>query len=163
MHFPKPICGPEFQLSKSRSTELYWEQAVSVPAPLNDNELHLSTPTWRALPATRPSQGEDASYVACTNAMVDVHICIAMARGDAFVQPYQFDPESDPEGEAPEEVQRKLCLSPTQSPNTWTLFASSLSPVCTFPDFLLWQPSSIVILLTLNSLQTALHSGPNWS
>ena len=31
--------------------------------------------------------------------------CIAMACGDFFVQPYQFDPESDPEGEAPEEVQ----------------------------------------------------------
>ena len=28
-----------------------------------------------------------------------------MARRDFFVQPYQFDPESDPEGEAPEEVQ----------------------------------------------------------
>ena len=28
-----------------------------------------------------------------------------MASRDAFVQPYQFDPESDPEGEAPEEVQ----------------------------------------------------------
>ena len=24
---------------------------------------------------------------------------------DAIIQPYQFDPESDPEGEAPEEVQ----------------------------------------------------------
>ena len=32
-------------------------------------------------------------------------MCIAMARRDAFVQPYQFDPELDPEGEAPEEVQ----------------------------------------------------------
>ena len=32
-------------------------------------------------------------------------MCIAMARQDAVVQPYQFDPESDPEGEAPEEVQ----------------------------------------------------------
>ena len=31
--------------------------------------------------------------------------CIAMARGDAVVQPYQFDPELDPEGEAPEEIQ----------------------------------------------------------
>ena len=39
MHCPKPICGPEIQLSKSRSSELYWEQAVSVPAPLNANEL----------------------------------------------------------------------------------------------------------------------------
>ena len=28
-----------------------------------------------------------------------------MARVDFFVQPYQFDPESDPEGEAPEEIQ----------------------------------------------------------
>ena len=28
-----------------------------------------------------------------------------MARQDAVVQPYQFDPESDPEREAPEEVQ----------------------------------------------------------
>ena len=51
MHCPKPISGPEFQLSKNRSTELYSEQSVSVPAPLNANELHLSTPTWRALPA----------------------------------------------------------------------------------------------------------------
>ena len=59
MYCPKPICGPEFQLSKSRSTEIYWEQAVPVPAPLNANELCLSTP---ALPATRPSQGDDAAY-----------------------------------------------------------------------------------------------------
>ena len=43
--------------------------------------------------------------VACANVMVDVYICIAMAHRDAFVQPYQFDPEWDPEGEAPEEVQ----------------------------------------------------------
>ena len=55
MHWPKPIRGPEFKLSKSCSTELYSEQSVSVPAPLNTNELHLSTPTWRALPATSPS------------------------------------------------------------------------------------------------------------
>lgn len=27
-----------------------------------------------------------------------------MARSSAVVQPYQFDPESDPEGEAPEEI-----------------------------------------------------------
>ena len=59
MHFPKPIHGPEFQLSKSCSSELYWKQAVPVPEPLNANELRLSTP---ALPATCPSQGEDAAY-----------------------------------------------------------------------------------------------------
>ena len=58
----KPIRGPEFQLSKSHLRELYWEQAVSVPASLNANELHLSTPTWRALPATSHSQEDDASY-----------------------------------------------------------------------------------------------------
>ena len=52
MHCPKPICGPEFQLSKSRSTELYQEQSGSVPAPSNANELCLSMPTWRALPVT---------------------------------------------------------------------------------------------------------------
>ena len=58
MHCSKPICGPEFQLSKIRSSEVYWEQAVSVPAPLNANELRLSMP---ALPATRRSQGDDAA------------------------------------------------------------------------------------------------------
>ena len=45
MHCPKLIRGPELQLSKSCSTELYSEQSVSVPAPLNANELHLSMPT----------------------------------------------------------------------------------------------------------------------
>ena len=30
--------------------------------------------------------------------------CIALAHRDAVVQPYEFNPESDPEGEAPEEV-----------------------------------------------------------
>ena len=37
--------------------------------------------------------------------MVDVYICIVTAHGDADVHPYQFDPEWDPEGEAPEEIQ----------------------------------------------------------
>ena len=37
--------------------------------------------------------------------MFVVDVCICMARRDAVVQPYQFYPESDPEGEAPEEVQ----------------------------------------------------------
>ena len=40
--------------------------------------------------------------VACANVYGG---CVAMARPDAVIQPYQFDPESDPEGEAPEEVQ----------------------------------------------------------
>ena len=59
MHRPKPIHGPEFQLYKSRSSKLYCQQAVSVPAPLNANGIRLSEP---ALPATRPSQGVDAAY-----------------------------------------------------------------------------------------------------
>ena len=48
MDCPKPIPGPEFQLSKRRSTEISWQQSVSVPKPLNANERCLSTPAWRA-------------------------------------------------------------------------------------------------------------------
>ena len=59
MYCPKPIHGPKVQLSTSHSSELYWEQAVSVPAPLYANKFNLSTP---ALPATHPSQGDDAAY-----------------------------------------------------------------------------------------------------
>ena len=58
MYCPKPMSGPEFQLSESLSTELYSEQSVSVPAPLNANELRLSTATWKALPATSLSVNE---------------------------------------------------------------------------------------------------------
>ena len=56
-----------------------------------------------ALPATRPSQEEDVACVtvACANFYGG---CIAMPRRDAVVQLYQFDPESNQEGEAPEEV-----------------------------------------------------------
>ena len=66
MHCPKPICGPEFQMSKRRSSQLYWEQAVYVPAPLNANEFHLSnlpylqhTPLRERMPLTL--------VVACAN------------------------------------------------------------------------------------------------
>ena len=61
MNCPKHIRGPIFQLSKSRSAELCSQHSVSVPAPLNANELRLSTPTWGALPASH-SQGEEAPY-----------------------------------------------------------------------------------------------------
>ena len=57
--FHTAIRSPTTLYSKSRSSDLYWEQAVSVPAPLNANVRCLSTPT---LPATRPSQEEDAAY-----------------------------------------------------------------------------------------------------
>ena len=40
--------------------------------------------------------------VACDNVYGG---CITVAHRDAVVQPNQFDPEWDPEGEAPEEVQ----------------------------------------------------------
>ena len=60
MYSPKPIRGPEIQLSKSRST--------SVPATLNANEFHLSKP---ALPATRPSHREDAAYASGIASDVD--------------------------------------------------------------------------------------------
>ena len=43
-----------------------------------------------------------ALAVACANVYCGYK---AMACRDFFVQPYQFDPEWDPEGEAPEEVQ----------------------------------------------------------
>ena len=84
--------------------------------------------------------------VACTNVYGG---CNAMARRDAVVQPYQFVPESDPEGEAPEEVQT---LQLQQDISEWlvclnnvSLFVSkfldtirivSVSSLQMFPDFL---------------------------
>ena len=88
----------EFQLPKSRSTELYSEQAVSVPAPLNANELCLSTPTWPC--GLHHPEGEEAALLGVAYANI-YSGCNAMACRDFFVQPNQFDPELDPEGEAP--------------------------------------------------------------
>ena len=73
-----------------------------------------------------------------------------MARRDLFVQPNQFDPEWDPEGEAPEEVQ-SLWLQ--QDVSEWlvvfvsnsvsklldTVSIVSVSSLHTFPDFLLFK------------------------
>ena len=104
MYYPKHIRGPAFQLSESRSAELYSEHSVSVPAPLNANEFGLSTPIWGALPAyvTLRERKRLMLTVACANVYGG---CNTMACGDFFVQPNQFDPESDPEGDASEEVQ----------------------------------------------------------
>ena len=49
-----------------------------MPAPLNANELCLSTPTWRVLSATRHSR-EMMLAVACANVMVDVYIYVYIA------------------------------------------------------------------------------------
>ena len=79
MYCPKPIRCPEFQLSKIHSTELYWEQAVSVPATLNANQLSLSTRLALAIAHPNVYGG-----------------CIAMAHRDAIVIPYQFWPRMGP-------------------------------------------------------------------
>ena len=71
MHRPKPIRGPE--KSKSRSGELYWEQAVSVPAPLNANERRLSTPT-SLLHAPLRERRPLMLAVACAIVTVDVYM-----------------------------------------------------------------------------------------
>ena len=47
-----------------------------------------------------------------------------MAHQDAVVQPYQFDPESDPEGEAPEEVQT---LQLQQDVSEWLVCLNNVS------------------------------------
>ena len=53
---------------------------------------------------------------------VDVYKCIAMARKDFFVQPYQFYPEWDPE--APEEVQT---LRLQQDVSEWLVCLNNVS------------------------------------
>ena len=62
-----------------------------------------------------------ALLVECTNVYGG---CIATARRDFFVQPYQLDPELDPEGEAPEEVQT-LCLQ--QDVSEWLVCLNNVS------------------------------------
>ena len=50
--------------------------------------------------------------------------CIVKALRDAVIQPNQFDPESDPEGEAPEEVQT---LQLQQDVSEWLVCLNSVS------------------------------------
>ena len=47
-----------------------------------------------------------------------------MAHQDAVIQPYQFDPESDPEGEAPEEIQT---LRLQQDVSEWLVWLNNVS------------------------------------
>jgi len=58
----------------------------------------------------RREAGQGGGWVCVLNQLVamvpcaNVHSgCIAMARRHAVVQAFQFDPESDPDGEAPDE------------------------------------------------------------
>ena len=50
--------------------------------------------------------------------------CIAMARRDAVIQPNQVDPESDPEGEALEEIQT---LQLQQDVSEWLVCLNNVS------------------------------------
>ena len=95
MHCPKPTCGPEFQLSTNHSSELYWEQAVSVPAPLNDYELHLSRP---ALPATHLSWREEKMPLrGCPHERALLQKCTCIAS-------FWLTIHMDPENAAPEKA-----------------------------------------------------------
>ncbi len=53
------------------------------------------------LPVSLEERGVAFAPVPCANVYTEY---VGMARRSAVVQPYQFDPESDPEGEAPEEI-----------------------------------------------------------
>ena len=59
--------------------------------------------------------------VACANVYGG---CIAMACRDTVVHPYQCDPESDPEGEAPEEIQT---LRLQQDVSEWSVCLDNVS------------------------------------
>ena len=52
MHCPKPICGPEFSCLKVALQSSIQSSLFLCLHLLDSNELRLSTPTWRALPAT---------------------------------------------------------------------------------------------------------------
>ena len=69
--------------------------------------------------------------------------CNAMTHRDAVVQPYQSDPESDPEGEAPEEVQT---LRLQQDVSEWLVCLSLFICVVT-----------VTTMLKQHSLQTLGH------
>ena len=60
---------------------------------------------FSCLKVAQVSSPELSQALLSANANVAYAGCIAVARRDAVVQPYQFDPELDPEGETPEELQ----------------------------------------------------------
>ena len=71
-----------------------------MPAPLNANELRLSMPAC-LLHAPLRKRMPLTLAVPCGNVCDRFN---TMACRDAVIQPYQFDPELDPEGKAPEET-----------------------------------------------------------
>ena len=97
-----------------------------MPAPLNAYELCLSMP---ALLLHTPLIERVPLKLAV--AYVNVYGgCIAMACRDAVVQLYQFIPESDPEGEAPAEVQT---LQLQQDVSQWLVCLNNVSLfICVF-------------------------------
>ena len=71
--------------------------------------------------------------VACANVYAG---CIDMARGDAFIQLYQIDPESDREGEAPKETQ---ILRLPQDISEWLVCLNNVSLfVCVVTVTTMW-------------------------
>ena len=92
MNGPKPICGPKFQLTVAQvsSTESRLFLCLHLWMPVNSICQNLPCLLLVPLRETVPLK----LAVACANVMVDIYKCITMARQDAVVQPYQFDPES---------------------------------------------------------------------
>ena len=85
----QPIRGLEFQLSKNRSSELYWKQAVSVPAPLNANKLCQHLPCL--LHASLRERLPFALAVACANLMVDVSLWLTKMLLYSCSVPHSWD------------------------------------------------------------------------
>ena len=92
MNGPKPICGPKFLLAVAQvsSTESRLFLCLHLWMPMNSICQNLPCLLLVPLRETVPLK----LAVACANVMVDIYKCITMARQDAVVQPYQFDPES---------------------------------------------------------------------
>ncbi|XDV48209.1 hypothetical protein PO909_017661, partial [Leuciscus waleckii] len=72
-----------------------FRQAVSVSVALNDNEEEKGGARWRV--------GVALTILRNGNVACMFTLDIAMARRHAVFQAFQFDPESDPDGEATDE------------------------------------------------------------
>ena len=125
-----------------------------MPAPLNANERRLATP---AMPATAPLRERIPLTLAVACASIQ-----GQTGMDAVVQPYQFDPESDPEGEAPEEVQT---LRLQQDFSEWLVCLNNVSLLyvllqllpCTSCHLLLTVKVTSSSSATVNTIKTWQH------